>query len=64
MTGDVARCFPEGVANPSPFPSCNLLGDGILVCLLPQVSVADLLWPSDVQDVSKAAVYEGLQLAG
>ena len=64
MAGDIAGCFPEGVANPSPLPSCNLLGDGILVCPLPQFSVADLLRPSDVQDIAKAAVDEGLQLAG
>ena len=62
MTGDIAGCFPEGVVNPSPPPSSSLLGDGVLVCPLPQVFVADLLWPSDVEDVGKAAVNEGLQL--
>ena len=64
MTGDIAGCFPEGVANPSPLPSGNLLGDGVLVCQLSQVFVADLLWPSDVEDVAKAAVDGGLQFAG
>ena len=62
--GDIAGCFPEGVANPSPHPSDNLLDDGVLVCPLPQVFVADLLWPSDVEDAVKAAVDEGLQFAG
>ena len=60
MTGDIIGCFPEGVANPSPLPSGNLLGDGVLVCPLPQIFVADLLWSSDVEEVAKAAVYEGL----
>ena len=64
MTVDIVGCFPEGAANPSPLPSGNLLGDGVLVCQLPQVFVVDLLWPSDFEDVAKAAVDEGLQFAG
>ena len=64
MTGDTSECFPEGVANPSPLPSGSLLSDGALVCLLPQVFFADLLWPSDVEDVAEAAVDESLQFAG
>ena len=43
MTGDITGCFSQGVANPSPLPSGNLLGDGVVVCLLPQVFVADPL---------------------
>ena len=63
MTDDIAGCFPEGVANPSPILSGSLLGDGVLVCPLPQDFVADL-WPPDVEDVAKAAVDEGLQFGG
>ena len=52
------------MAYPSPsFPS-NLLFYWDLVGFLPQVYVADLLWPMNSEDSSETGVDEGLDLLG
>ena len=52
----------EGVTDPAPLPASDLLVDWLLSRPLPQLYVADLLWPSDVKDASKTHVDEGLDL--
>ena len=46
------------------FLSVSLVCDGIFFGPCPQVSIADFLWPSDLQDVPQAAVDKDVQLAG
>ena len=52
------------MTNPPPFPPCDLLSDGILVCLFPYVGVLDFVCPSGLEDVSEASVNEDLNLIG
>ena len=55
----VAGCWlPEGVPDSAPLPASDLLVYWLLSRLLPQLFVADLLWPSDVKDALKTHVDE------
>ena len=50
------------MADPPPFPFCDLQFNGVLTSLVPEVCVGNDVWPSDVDDVSEASVDKGLQL--
>ena len=50
------------MADPPPFPFTDLHFNRALTSLVPEVSVGNDVWPSDVDDVSEASVDEGLQL--
>ena len=50
------------MADPPPFPFCDLQFNGALTSLVPEVCVGNDFWPSDVDDVSEASVDKGLQL--
>ena len=59
LPGDVAGRLPEGVANPTAFSSMDLCDHWFLICCLPQVLIAYLLWPPDF---AQTAVDESLEL--
>ena len=50
------------MADLPPFPFTYLHFNRALTGLVPEVSVGNDVWPSDVDDVSEASVDEGLQL--
>ena len=52
------------MAGPPPFPFSDLHFNGALISLVPEVSVGNDVWPSDVDDVSEASADKGLQLVG
>ena len=61
MSGNVVLWFPKSVANPLPFSASYLLGDGFLVCLLPEIFVANDLRPSYFQTLSQAFIHKCLK---
>ena len=48
------------VANPGPSSSSNFLFDRSMLCIFPQFTVADGVWPVDLEDSSQAVVDKGL----
>ena len=45
---------------PSPFSSSYLLSYGVLISLAPKFCIADSFRPSDIEDLAKTFVDEGL----
>ena len=63
LPGDVAGGLPEGVANPTSPPSfVDLYGHWFLICCPPQILIAYLLWPPDIEDFVHTAADKGLEL--
>lgn len=60
LAGGACIWFPECVANPSPSSSLDLFFQWLLAYSLPEVIVADGIWPVGSQDQPQAAVDECL----
>ena len=61
LASDIGDRFPQGVANPPPFPSPDGDLNPLLIGMLPQVLIRDPSWPHDSQDVPEPMIDEGLK---